>query len=226
MKTRGALFMKILAVEFSSAERSVALVESDPPRTVCLGLAVEKGGLKTRTVALVEEALGRAGIEREAVACLAVGLGPGSYTGIRLAIALAQGWQLARGIRLLGLSSTLALARQAQIEGHRGTIRVVVDAQRQEFYLAGYDLNESFPRQLAPLRIVSRETVLQCLEAGETVVGPEVTRHFSGGNDLWPSAAGLGELAAGQTEFVAGETLEPIYLRPVEFVKAPPPRVF
>jgi len=64
---------------------------------------------------------------------IAVGLGPGSYTGVRAAIALAQGWQLAREIKLLGVSSVEAIAVQAQAEKIFGRVNVVMDAQRNEF---------------------------------------------------------------------------------------------
>src|SRR5215203_4547986 len=97
MKRSGALFMKILALEFSSQERSVAIFEKPPGGSSRLcGSALEKGGRSTNPFALVEQALQNARMEREEIDCIAVGLGPGSYTGIRSAIALAQGWQLAR----------------------------------------------------------------------------------------------------------------------------------
>jgi len=62
-------------------------------------------------------------------------------------------------------------------------------------------------------------------EAGERLVGPEVTRWFPAGQLLSPTAAALTRLAAGRTEFVSGDKLEPIYLRETAFVKAPPSRV-
>src|SRR5207249_11930332 len=96
-----ALPMKILALEFSSAQRSVALVVDGQVR----GRAQETGTRESRALSLIESALSAAGLERETVDCLAVGLGPGSYGGIRSAIALAQGWQLARGTKTLGISS-------------------------------------------------------------------------------------------------------------------------
>ena len=52
---------------------------------------------------MIESALAEAKIEREQIEVIAVGLGPGSYTGIRAAISVAQGWQLARGVKLLGV---------------------------------------------------------------------------------------------------------------------------
>ena len=46
---------------------------------------------------MIEDVLARSQMEREQIEVLAVGLGPGSYTGIRVALSMAQGWQLARG---------------------------------------------------------------------------------------------------------------------------------
>jgi hypothetical protein len=42
---------------------------------------------------------------------------------------------------------------------------------------------------------------------------------------LFPSAATVARLASGRTDFVSGDKLEPVYLRAVSFVKAPPPRI-
>jgi len=64
---------------------------------------------------------------------LAVGLGPGSYTGIRVALSIAQGWQLAGGVKLLGLSSVECVAAQAQAEKISGRVNVLIDAQRNDF---------------------------------------------------------------------------------------------
>jgi tRNA threonylcarbamoyl adenosine modification protein YeaZ len=228
--------MKILALEFSSRQRSVAVVDaglaapgsagSDGHAPGVLGEVVETGALATRALGMIEEALHETNIEREQIECLAVGLGPGSYTGIRVAIALAQGWQLARGVRLLGLSTADCLAFQAQSEGLSGQVAVVIDAQRDEFYLAGYDLTSGTRRSLQSLRLASRAEVLECLNAGAQLVGPEVTKWFPEGRVIFPRAATLGRLAAGRTDFVPGEKLEPIYLRETQFVKAPAPRIW
>ena len=218
--------MKILALEFSSPQRSVAVVHGGADAGLrCLGEAIETGTRSTKALGLVEEALRQAQVEREQIGCLAVGLGPGSYTGIRLAIALAQGWQLARPVQLLGVSSAECLAAQAQAEGIFGRVEIVIDAQRNEFYLAGYDLSAESRREIEPLRLVTAAEVRARQEAGGMIVGPEVSKWFPDGRVLFPRAATLGELARGRTDFVAGEKLEPIYLRETRFVKAPPPRI-
>jgi tRNA threonylcarbamoyladenosine biosynthesis protein TsaB len=213
--------MKILALEFSSAQRSVAVVMDGQVR----GRIQETGTREGRALSLIEAALDAAGLERENVDCLAVGLGPGSYNGIRSAIALAQGWQLARGTKILGISSIESLAAQARVEKIHGQVNILIDAQRNEFYLARYEVSDSGCRELTPLRLAGREEVLALVRAGETVLGPEVTTCFPTAQILFPHAAMLGQLASQRSDFLPGEQLEPIYLRPTRFVKAPPPRV-
>ena len=218
--------MKILALEFSSSQRSAAVLQertdADP---LCLGETIESGARSTNALGMVEDALRQAQLEREQIECLVVGLGPGSYTGIRLAISLAQGWQLVRPLKLLGISSAEGLAAQAQAEGIFGRVQVVIDAQRNEFYLAGYELSAESRREVAPLRLATRAEVQARQQAGDTLIGPEVLTGVPGSRVLFPRASSLGGLAGGRSNFVPGERLEPIYLRETRFVKAPPPRI-
>ncbi len=216
--------MKILALEFSSSQRSVAVLESRVSPIV-LGELSESGGRTGRTLGLIEDVLRMARLEREEIECLAIGLGPGSYTGIRSAIALAQGWQLARSVKLLGISSVECLATQVQEQNYSGKINIVIDAQRNEFCLAGYEVGRAVRREFEPLRLAARDEVQVRANAGETVAGPAATRWFADAKELFPSAATLGKLAASRGDFVSGEKLEPIYLRETSFVKAPQPRM-
>jgi tRNA threonylcarbamoyladenosine biosynthesis protein TsaB len=205
--------MTILAFEFSSARRSVALARDG----VVLAEAAETGGHRvTNAFALMEKVLSDAKVSREEVEAVAVGLGPGSYTGVRAAIALAQGWQLARGTRLLGVSSAECLAAQAQAGKIFGRVNVVIDAQRGEFYLSAWEISAQARREISPLKIAAATEVEALKSAGEICVGPET------GRVLFPGAAMVARLAAGRTDFVAGEKLEPVYLRETAFVKAAP----
>ena len=208
--------MIVLALEFSSERRSVALARGG----AVLAEAVEQtGGRGTNVFALVEKVLADAKILREEIEVLAVGLGPGSYTGIRAAIAVAQGWQLARGVKVLGVNSAEALAAQAQAELFFGRVNVAIDAQRGEFYLATWEISATARREVAPLKIVAAAELQARLAAGEICVGPEMK------TVLLPAAAMVAQLAAGRSDFIAGEKLEPVYLRETTFVKAPPARV-
>jgi tRNA threonylcarbamoyladenosine biosynthesis protein TsaB len=214
--------MKILALEFSSEQRSAAVVAEG--RLCGLATAGPPTERATRAFALIEAALREAGLTRDDVDCLAVGVGPGSYTGIRVGIALAQGWQLARGLKLLAISSAQAVAAQARAEGVRGRAHVAIDAQRQEVYLAAYDLAEAGCGEVSPLRLASFAELESLAASGEVVLSPDLSRWALSGRETFPTASQVGLLAVGRTDFVPGEALAPIYLRATTFVKAPPPR--
>lgn len=220
--------MTILAFEFSSEQRSVAVARENS-----VFEAVESGGRGIAAFAMIERVLAEAKIEREEIEAIAVGLGPGSYTGIRSAIAMAQGWQLARELKLIGISSIEAIAAQAQVEKIFGEVNVVVDAQRGEIYLATYEISESGLKESGPLRIVSPDKVGASRGDDRTAqhavpaifIGPEATRWFPSGKIIFPRAAAIAKLAARRNDFVSGGKLEPIYSRKTEFVKSPPPRI-
>jgi tRNA threonylcarbamoyl adenosine modification protein YeaZ len=165
------------------------------------------------------------GLERGQIECIAIGIGPGSYTSIRVAISLAQGWQIATNLKLSGVSSVECIAAQAVAEGINHAFSVVVDAQRGEFYLAGYDCTDGKPRETTPLRIATADEVRARENAGDILIGPEVTRWFPGGRIAFPRADIVARLALVHAQFVSGENLEPIYLRETQFVKSPAPRI-
>ncbi len=215
--------MTILALDFSSPQRSVAVLN-------CEGLVLSEQvdastGRDMRPFALIESALRAANLEREAIDCVAVGIGPGSYTGIRVGISLAQGWQLATGVKVLGISSVECVAQQAGAMGISGRFHVVIDAQRRECYVADYEWGQGVAKETNPLRLMPETEVRALAQSGAMLIGPEVTRWIPDGIIVSPQAATLGRLARMSSDFIPGEKLEPIYLRETTFVKAPPPRV-
>jgi tRNA threonylcarbamoyladenosine biosynthesis protein TsaB len=215
--------MKILAVEFSSQVRTVAVLEcGEGPTPALLSRMVE--GSARRPLGLVEDALIAARCEREDIEVIAIGLGPGSYTGIRGAISMAQGWQLGRSVQLLGISSVECLAAQVAEGKNFGPVNIIVDAQRNEFYLARYEISPGQWGEVEALRLASFAEIEQVHSAGQRIIGPGVREWFAKARDVYPDAATLGKLACGCRDYVAGENLEPIYLREVSFTKAPPAR--
>ena len=214
--------MKILALDFSSPQRSAAVLnDGDASAHEVVDLSP---GRDMKPFALIESALRQAKLEREDIECIAVGIGPGSYAGIRVAISLAQGWQLATGVKLLGISSVDCIAAQAAADGVRGKFSVVIDAQRGEFYLASYEACNGVAKETSSLKLASLAEAQERERAGELLVGPEAMCWFPNGRIIFPHAARLARLAARRSDFVAGEKLEPIYLRETSFVKAPPAR--
>jgi len=222
--------MKILALEFSTAQRSAAVLswakkiptetglQCDPERT---SEKIETGFGSAAVMGLIEGVLGEANVEPEEIDRVAVGIGPGSYSGVRAAIALAQGWQLARGTPIQGISSMESIAAQCHCEGIRGRMHAVVDAQRGEFYTDQYELSIEGCSETGPLRLVTRAEVELLGSKGEMVAGPEITGWFPRARNVFPRAAIVGGIALSKQNFTAGEKLEPIYLRETSFVKSP-----
>ena len=110
-------------------------------------------------------------------------------------------------------------------DGITGRVTLVIDAQRQEFYLASYNLQPGKLRVIEPLRLATAAEAREQSKAGGLLLGPEVNRWFPEGRVLIPNAAAVAGLAVGRTDFTAGEELDPIYLRETSFVKAAPTRV-
>jgi tRNA threonylcarbamoyladenosine biosynthesis protein TsaB len=212
--------MKILALEFSSSRRSVAVLSFDGSgKLLAQGEAIETGGRTTRAIGMIEAALRQAQIEREQVDRLAIGLGPGSYHGIRTAIALAQGWQLARKLDVIGISSAEVLAEQARDEGVTGNVDIVIDAHRNEFYITRYSIIENLVAETQSLRLASSEEIQSKRQQPVTLLGPDLPDVVPTARPLFPSAALLGRLARTGTPAQDASRLEPIYLRTTSFVK-------
>ena len=210
--------MKILALEFSASERSVALAESDGTNVQLLQLAVESSRAITG-LALIDRVLRQASFPPAGLTHLVIGLGPGSYTGIRSAIALAQGWQLGRNVQTVGLSSMLCLAATAHARGSRGDLSFVVDAQRGDLYQQAFLLTDKNFEPTSTLGIIPAPD----LATAKNVLGPDASKFVPGATDLTPSAEHLAHFANRAAPCPA-EELQPIYLRAASFVKAPPPR--
>jgi tRNA threonylcarbamoyladenosine biosynthesis protein TsaB len=88
-----------------------------------------------RLLVLVEEVLAAAGAGWPDVERLAVGVGPGGFTGLRLGVATARALAQARGMPLAGVSSLAALAAGAG----PGTVLAVIDARRGEVFAAAWE---------------------------------------------------------------------------------------
>jgi tRNA threonylcarbamoyladenosine biosynthesis protein TsaB len=123
-------------------------------------------GHATRLLALAAGLLGEAGVRWREVERIAVGVGPGTFTGLRVGVATARGLAQSLGAELVGVSSLAALAHGALAEpaGSRDRpdgVLAVIDARRGEAFaaafLAGADAPEEIeaPRVLGPDRLAA-----------------------------------------------------------------------
>lgn len=204
--------MTILCLEFSSDRRSAAVIRNRE-------VLAESSVIDTRTTsapALIASALRESGLVPVDVDRLAVGTGPGSYTGIRRAIATVQGWHLAHGTPVVPVGSFETLAALAA-ELDAETFWLAADAQRGEWAVAQVLKG----RLLETPRLVGRDQIIAWIAAGEQVFTSDAD--LAGATRLYPSAARAGQLAAG-LPVVDPSTLAPVYLREAIFAKAPPSR--
>ena len=117
--------------------------------------AGERPGHTTQSLVLASELLAQAGIGWGALERIAVGVGPGTFTGLRVGIATARGLAQSLGVEAVGVSSLWVLAqaalREPGLQANRGVL-AAIDARRGEAFAAAYDATAELapPRALPP----------------------------------------------------------------------------
>ena len=156
---------------------------------------------------------------------LVVGVGPGSFTGIRAGIAAAKGLALPRAVPICAVSSFdgLALTALPQLPDDCRQVCVVSDARRGELYYARYD---RLGQPVVECRIGTVETLAGELCEPTWFISAEIDRYAARlssvgvvcSSPIFPSAAILGRLGRRQTRALP---LEPIYLRELDYRQLP-----
>jgi len=124
-------FVKLLGIDTALNACSVAIIDGD--RTLACVVSAGGKGNAERLLPLLERARLDAGIELAQLDGIAATIGPGSFTGIRTALATARALGLALKIPVWGITTTETLSAAAAQPG-RATI-AVIDAKRDELYL-------------------------------------------------------------------------------------------
>lgn len=215
--------MHLLAVETSGARGGIALVEDGRPADEVL---LTEGLRHARDlVVAIAGACDRAGWDRRSLGVVAVSIGPGSFTGVRIAVTLAKMMAWDTGARVVTVPSLRALADNAPAE--RGRIVCIRDAKRgglfaSVFERAGGELAETFGPALIEPADLARRVARPAYVLGR---GAAKAREALEGFDiapepLWdirPAAVGrLGWQAHARGEYADPLRLEPIYIRPPE----------
>ena len=127
--------MRILAFDTATPATAVALLAGerhwearDDPEPGA------RPGHARRLLPLIAEVLQQSGTGWDAIDRIAVGVGPGTFTGLRIGIATAHGLARARAVELVGVSTLTALALSAWDAGHRAGILGLLDARRGEAF--------------------------------------------------------------------------------------------
>jgi len=186
-------------------------------------------GQSERLVPLVGEAMAEAGLAFAALQAVAVTLGPGGFTGVRIGLAAAEGLALAWDLPIIGVSSfAVAAAAVAPAERAGRTLLVLLDAKRAEVYAAAYDQAGAC---LLEGRLVAPDALAALLPAGPLLLaGDAVAQALPA-----LAAAGRASPVAGAAEAADAAVLarlaaalplpaerrppQPIYLRPPDVTR-------
>lgn len=223
---------RILAIDTSSAWCSVAL--SLPNAAPLVRHQKVSAGASQLLLPWVEELLSEASIELSSLDAIAIGNGPGAFTGVRLGVAVVQGLAIAASLPVLPVASLDAIASQliltpAFISSGAQSFVVAVDARMEEVYWAAYkNVANQLPQRQGEIHLTAPEEIE--LANIEFIAGSALTefgdRIFASASQAltsnqMDSAIGvnaLGVLACAKEMWGKGlqqdvHLLEPLYIR-------------
>lgn len=138
----------ILGIDTSGRQGSVALLEAQGEQLVLVGLSTLSGGQSSELLLpTIAALLARHGVQRSSIGLIGVASGPGSFTGLRVAIATAKGLAEAFATPLVAVSVLEAIALTS---GAGGKVVAAIDAQRSEIFWGEYELASATAPGLAP----------------------------------------------------------------------------
>lgn len=215
--------MRVLALDTASEACSVACLDGSRLIERRATLPRAHVGL---ILPMVEGVLSEAGLRLGEIDRLAVGRGPGAFTGVRIAISVTQGLAWGAGLPVVAVSDLAAVAHETWRATGQARILVVMDARMGEVYTAAYEFDAAgSPRTLAPERVLAPAS-LELPPGPWWLAGSGLTAHGAAlrarlGADLlgetpdvlpWAAAvAALAVLPAAQP--VPADRLAPVYLR-------------
>ena len=172
----------------------------------------------------IDGLLSEAGLRAADLDAVVVGAGPGSFTGVRIAAALARGICFPLGTELLAYSSLAAIAMEAATGG--GRVCALLDARKDQVYAAGYEVGETLETVFVP-RASSVDELIADLSLDEWTVAGVVSpgqrerlgaagARFHSDRDLHPGAAALIRLS--WADPAAGRIDDPAHWEP-EYVR-------
>ncbi len=220
--------MRILAIETAVQRGSIALLEQRRQQCELVHealLPVDQRSAQSLAPALAD-ALQRVDWPSKSVDLVAVANGPGSFTGLRIAVTTAKTFAYAVGARLVACNTLRVLVEQ--LPANVTDACAVMDARRRQLFAARFRrATDGQWNEVAPCQIIDRDTLVSRLSAETILTGPELERLTAdlpllqqqprATPDCWlPRASTLGRLAcvahdAGQWEDLFG--LLPQYYR-------------
>jgi tRNA threonylcarbamoyladenosine biosynthesis protein TsaB len=221
--------MRVLALDSSTLDLSLAVAEGQPGGWQILTEARHPPGTNHSVLLprVLDEVLAAAGVKRGELEALVVGLGPGSFTGLRIGLACAKGLAYAQHLPVVGVSSLEAMALEAQ--AGEALLVPALDARRSELYVGlfrrvGARVEAIEPRlALTPAALIERlqgQGPVCLFGQGEAVYRAELEAGLRYHRDgpAAPSARFLLDLVTAIPAYRAADAfaLEPYYVRAPE----------
>ncbi len=162
--------MKILAVDTSTAFNAVAVCDDD---AILAETLVNCGRAHSeRLIPTVDWVLAESGLRLADIDLLAVTIGPGSFTGVRIGVATWKGLALAAHKPLVGVPTLDAMSRLAALAD--GTVCPLLDARMKEVYGAVYTFDNGFRTKCMPDRVSAVERIIEELPDAPVLLGDGV----------------------------------------------------
>lgn len=163
--------MKILAIDTSTKNFSLAV--SDKGKILAEKVVLLEKKLSSSIIVLIREILRKAKVNLADIDGFAVGLGPGSFTSLRVGLSTVKGLAFALKKPLVGIPSLDAVA--AGIENASGQICVISDAKRDLFYTCLYSQSNGNIRREGEYRLVSFDDVAKKIKGKAIFTGDGVS---------------------------------------------------
>ena len=197
--------MIVLDIDTAGVDCSAALYDSAAGRLLSEVTEEIGKGHAERLMAVINAALEKSGLRLDAVKRIAVVVGPGSFTGIRVGVAAARGFALALGVESVGVTTLEVLAANWR-EGNAGPVVVAMDAKRNEIYAQAFAADGS---ALTEPEAMSAERVAELAEAHGAGITGSWGRGTAPASDRFDIGA-VARIGAGKA---SGEKPKPLYLR-------------
>jgi tRNA threonylcarbamoyladenosine biosynthesis protein TsaB len=155
-----------LGIDSTGAACSAAIWRGD--RVVARRFAVMERGQAEALMPMVAAVLEEAALAVAALDLIAVTVGPGAFTGVRIGIAAARGLSLASDVPALGISSFVAAAAQVPMEERRGRpLLVALDSRRAEFFVEMFGADDA---PLGPGALLTADEIAARLPAAPLIL--------------------------------------------------------
>jgi len=155
--------MKILAIDTSTNACSIAVTDGV---NIFKWFAVVGNQHAKMLLPEIDRLLTAANLSLAELNLLAFGMGPGSFTGLRIGASIIQGMSIAHNIKVAGVSSLQALAFQASKKYPTRTVLSLIDARMSEVYMGVY----SPENQLSGQELVINPSSIELSNAADTVL--------------------------------------------------------